>query len=175
MSADNPTLFDQPKPWPASSHAIDLFHEPEDLGWRCSDGQIIASVPCQNGHISLTVEETDRLINILKSYREEPDQWGGITEITDEMRGGLEFVVNANGAFIRLLNTASAYIEDKELDAIIDKIGTCTCKCCGRKIERMELLHLYRMRSEWDQYGVMVTWGNLRKKARRPRITTPSR
>lgn len=170
---DNPKLFDQPKPWPASSHAIAFFHEAEDLEWECYDGQIVAYVPCEYKRvIVLTIEEIDRLITILKSYREEPDQWGGITEITDVTRGGLEFVVNADGAFIRLQSTASAFIEDKELDGIIDKIGTYTCKCCGQKIDRVELLRLYRKRSEYDQYGVMVTWGNLRKKARRPQTTT---
>lgn len=158
---DNPAIFDQPKPWPKSSHADNFIRDAKKMGCRCAEGEIAVFVPCEYKHstILLDADETERFLDILKSYREEPEKWGGITEITDDARGGLEFVVNADGAFIRLFNRASAHITEKELNEIIDRIEFTTCEHCNQKIERVALLRLFEERRRrfkenggWDIY-----------------------
>lgn len=100
---------------------------------------------------NLNAREIEDLLDILKSYRDEPDKWGGIHEINDN----LEFVIRAEGAFLRAFGQASQYIDDKELEKLIDKVQWTTCRCCGRRIRRTRLLKLHEKREEWrgNTYG----------------------
>lgn len=90
----------------------------------------------------LTARETEDLLDSLKSYREEPDKWGGIHEINDH----LDLVFRPEGAFFRVNGTASGWIDEKELDRLIEKIEWTTCRHCNRRIGRVRLLEISERR-----------------------------
>lgn len=102
--------------------------------------------------MELSAIETERLLDILKSYREDPEEWGGITEICQRSsyKGvrAAEFVVDANGAFLRVDEAASRYLTDDQLNRIIEKIQFTRCRCCNHWIERIPLLRLYEERAQ---------------------------
>ena len=91
---------------------------------------------------SLTARETEDLLDTLTSYREEPDKWGGIHEINDT----LTIVIRAEGMFFRVGGVATKWIDDKELDRLIDRIEWTTCHCCERKMRRVPMLKLQERR-----------------------------
>lgn len=139
-----PELQDNSRPGMWSPDALDSLETSEDVYAQTGRyyGHNGLHIRVAKGWKRLTAREIEDLLDTLKSYREEPDKWGGIHEIND----ALEVVIRAKGLYLRVDGIATAWINEEELDDLIAKIEWTECHCCNRKIKRVQLLKLHEKR-----------------------------
>lgn len=139
-----PELQDNSRPGMWSPDALDSLETSEDVYAQTGRfyGHNGLHILAGKGWMKLTAREIEDLLDILKSYREEPDKWGGIHEIND----ALEVVIRAEGLYLRVGGIATTWINEEELDDLITKVEWTTCHCCNRKMKRVQMLKLQERR-----------------------------